>query len=171
MDMEKMSIKSLLTLHNDISDKKAGPKTFATRAKLIARIEQLSKAQDLDLATFRQPESPEVAAMVTQPRTKVSEAPKATRKTLQGKGIGLLARSILMDSAGYPHAVVAEMVNAQIQGAKTTAKSIRWYACDMRKQGIDVPPRKNSHSAYLNKKDSIEWLQGLKVIYPSSNET
>lgn len=170
-DMEQMSMKALLALHNDIADAPAGPKTFSTKSKLIDRIKAIAEVKNLDLDSSRQPQSLEAATELAQPRAESSEEPKVTKKKSQGKGIGLLAREILMDPAGYPHATVAEMVNTQIEGATATAKSIRWYACDMRKQGIDVPPRKISHPAYLNKKDSIEWLQGLKVISPSSNET
>jgi hypothetical protein len=33
------------------------------------------------------------------------------------------------------------MVNGQIDGAQATAKSVRWYACRMRKEGAEVPER------------------------------
>lgn len=105
----------------------------------------------------------------SQPRAEAPEAPEAAKKKPQGKGIGILAREILMDPAGYPHATVAEMVNAQVPGAAATAKSVRWYACDIRKQGVNLPQRKTSHPAYLNRKDSIEWLQGLKATSPANN--
>ena len=49
-----------------------------------------------------------------------------------------------MDPAGYPHAVIAEMVNAQIEGAQASAKSVRWYAHDMRKKGAAVPERQRA---------------------------
>lgn len=49
-----------------------------------------------------------------------------------------------MDPAGYPHAVIAEMVNAQIEGAQASAKSVRWYAHDMRKKGTAVPERQRA---------------------------
>lgn len=51
------------------------------------------------------------------------------------------ARELLMDPAGYPHGVIAEMVNARIEGAQASAKSVRWYAHDMRKKGTTVPER------------------------------
>jgi hypothetical protein len=38
MNLEDMPSKELLALHNRIADKPAGPKTFATRSKLVARI-------------------------------------------------------------------------------------------------------------------------------------
>ena len=42
MKLEEMPTKELLDLHNRIADKPAGPKTFATRTKLVARIEQIA---------------------------------------------------------------------------------------------------------------------------------
>ena len=50
MKLEEMPTKELLALHNRIADKPAGPKTFATRAKLVARIEQIAQgiAQQID---------------------------------------------------------------------------------------------------------------------------
>lgn len=44
-----------------------------------------------------------------------------------------------MDPMGYPHALIASMVNAPIPGATATNKSVRWYASKMRKDGINVP--------------------------------
>lgn len=162
--MEQMSMKALLALHNDIADAPAGPKTFSTKSKLIDRIKAIAEAKGLDLDSSRQPRSLKAATELAQPRAESSEAPEAARKKPIGKGIGLLAREILLDPAGYPHATVAEMVNAQIPGASATAKSVRWYACDMRKHGIEVPPRKNSHPAYLNEKDSKEWLASVHMV-------
>jgi len=50
MKLEEMPAKELLDLHNRIADKPAGPKTFATRAKLVARIEQVAADKNIDLA-------------------------------------------------------------------------------------------------------------------------
>lgn len=141
MKLEEMPTKDLLALHNRIADKPAGPKTFATRGKLVARIEQIAEAKNIDLASLGQPKKPKAAEQRTQPKTEFIEATEATEKKPHGKGIGALARAILMDPAGYPHALVAEMVNAQIEGAAATAKSVRWYANDMRKKGVNVPKR------------------------------
>jgi methylthioribose-1-phosphate isomerase len=139
------------TLHNAIADEPAGPKTFATKAKLIARIEQVAAAGSIDLASFGQGTDPEVTEQRAQPQADVTETvtvvrtfdlvPVETEKKPSGKGIGRLARELLMDPAGYPHGVIAEMVNAQIEGAQASAKSVRWYAHDMRKKGAAVPER------------------------------
>lgn len=149
MKLEDMPTKELLDLHNRIADKPAGPKTFATRGKLVARIEQVAADKNIDLASFGQPKKPKAAEQRAQSRAEVAETPEATEKKPHGKGIGALARAILMDPTGYPHALVAEMVNAQIEGATATAKSVRWYANDMRKRGVEVPPRQKARPADL----------------------
>lgn len=144
MNLQEMSTKDLLALHNQIADKAAGPKTFATRGKLLDRIESVAAAKNIDLASFGQPQAAEVTEPHAQPQAdavETTEAPTETEKKPSSKGIGRLARELLMDPAGYPHAVIAEMVNAQIEGAQASAKSVRWYAHDMRKKGAAVPER------------------------------
>ena len=141
MTLEQMSMKDLLALHNRIADKPAGPKTFATRAKLVARIEQIAADKNIDLSSSGQPKKPKVTAKRAEPKAEATETPEATEKKPRGLGVGALARAILMDPAGYPHALVADMVNAQIEGAQASAKSVRWYAHEMRKKGAAVPER------------------------------
>ena len=153
MKLEDMSMKNLLTLHNRIADKPIGPKTFATRSKLVARIEAVAADKNIDLASFGQPSTPEAVVVSTQSQVKAAENPDAqpeTKKAPRGKGIGALARQILMDPAGYPHALIAVMVNAQVDGAQATDKSVRWYASDMRKKSIDVPTRQKAHPANMS---------------------
>ena len=144
MNLQEMSTKDLLALHNEIADKPAGPKTFATRGKLLDRIGSIAAAKNIDVASFGQPKAAEVTEPHAQQQAdavETTEAPKETEKKPSGKGIGRLARELLMDPAGYPHGVIAEMVNAKIEGAQASAKSVRWYAHDMRKKGAAVPER------------------------------
>ena len=164
MKLEDMPTKELLALHNHIADKPAGPKTFATRGKLVARIEQIAKAKDIDLASSGRPKKPKATKERAQPRADVAEAPEATEKKSHGKGIGALARAILMDPAGFPHALVAEMVNAQIEAATATPKSVRWYANDMRKKGVAVPPRQKRHPAEMDEEQSADALSTVRVV-------
>lgn len=151
MNLQEMTMRDLLDLHNKIADKSAGPKTFSTRGKLVARIEQVAAAKNIDLASFGQHAEPEVTEPRAQPQADVTEAtevvrifdlvPVETEKKPVGKGIGRLARELLLDPAGYPHAEIAARVNAAIPGAKATDKSVRWYAHAMRKKGTAVPER------------------------------
>ncbi|WP_182212494.1 hypothetical protein [Stenotrophomonas acidaminiphila] len=170
MKLEEMPTKELLVLHNRIADKPAGPKTFATRTKLVARIEQVAADKNIDLASFGQPKKPKATAPRAEPKAEATEAPDATEKKPRGLGVGALARAILMDPAGYPHALVADMVNAQIEGAAATAKSVRWYANDMRKKGVEVPPRQKHHPADMDEEQSAEALSTVRVVEPAPSD-
>jgi hypothetical protein len=167
MKLEDTPTKELLALHNRIADKPAGPKTFATRAKLIARIEQIAADKDIDLSSSGQPKKPKAAAKRAEPKATAAEAPEAAEEKPRGLGVGALARAILMDPAGYPHAVIAAMVNAQVDGAAATDKSVRWYANDMRKKGIEVPPRAKHHPAEMDERESAEALSTVTVVEPA----
>ncbi|MEA5669030.1 hypothetical protein VA603_15905 [Stenotrophomonas sp. MH1] len=167
MKLEEMPSKDLLALHNRIADKPAGPKTFATRAKLVARIDRVAADKNIDLASFGQPKKPKATAQRVEPKADVAETPEATEKKSRGLGVGALARAILMDPAGHPHTLIAEMVNAQIEGAAATGKSVRWYANDMRKKGVEVPPRQKHHPADMNEQQSTEALSTVWVVEPA----
>lgn len=167
MKLEDMSMKDLLALHNKIADKPAGPKSFATRGKLVARIEAIAADKTIDLASFGRPQQSEAAVPSTQPQAKATETPDAKPETVRatrGKGIGALAKQLLMNPAGYPHALIAAMVNAQVDGAQATDKSLRWYANDMRKKGIEVPPRHKAHPADMDAEQSAEGMKTVQVV-------
>ena len=173
MKLEEMSMKDLLVLHNKIADKPAGAKTFATRGKLVARIEAIAANQNIDVASFGRPQMPKAAVPSTQPQADAIESPDAQPETVQsirGKGIGALARQILMDPAGYPHRLIAAMVNAQLDGAQATDKSVRWYANDMRKKGIEVPPRQKAHPADMDKEQSVEAMKTVRVVERAADD-
>ncbi len=149
MALEDMSMKELLALHNQKADKPAGPKSFATKGKLIARIEVLNVKESLNLALSGQVIEVEASKQRIEAPADVVEKPSITTKTTladtapkSGKGVGELARHLIMDVRGFSHEQIAEMVRAQIPGSNTTAKSVRWYACKMRKEGLEIPKRK-----------------------------
>ena len=144
MRLQELKIKSLLDLHNTLADVQAGPKSFATKSKLIARIESIAVGRGIDLALFGQPGAASTADQRVQSLTgdtAAADFSPETRTGQTGKGIGRLARELLLDPAGHPHALIAEMVNARVEGAQATSKSVRWYACSMRKDGVEVPKR------------------------------
>lgn len=166
MKLEEMSMKELLSLHNKIADAPAGPKTFATKAKLLARIASIAEAKGIndeppaDVADSEPRTEPDAAA------TSASASDAAQGKKKRGLGVGELARILLMDPMGYPHAVIAGLVNAQIAGAAATDKSVRWYAAKMRKEGIEVPPRSTAKvfPAFMDEKQSMQWLKTVTVV-------
>lgn len=166
MNLAEMSMKELLALHNKIADVPAGPKTFATKAKLLARIAAIAEAKGIT-------DEPPVDPSVPGPRTEIDAAPPSAKATdvvqganKRGLGIGELARELLMDPMGYPHAVIAGLVNAQIPGAAATDKSVRWYAAKMRKEGIQIPPRSTAKvfAAFMDEKQSKQWLKTVHVV-------
>lgn len=172
MKLEEMSMKDLLILHNKIADKPAGPKTFATRGKLVARIEAVAANKNIDVASFGRPQQPEATVPSTQPQAQAIESPDIQPEKVKAphsKGIGALARLLLMDPAGYPHRLIAAMVNAQLYGAQATDKSVRWYANDMRKKGIEVPPRQKVHPADMNEEQSAEAMKSVRVVEPAAD--
>lgn len=170
MMLEEMPTKELLALHNRIADKPAGPKTFATRTKLVARIEQIAADKNIDLSSSGRPKKPKAAKKRAELKVEVTGASEAAEKKPRGLGVGVLARAILMDPAGHPHALIAEMVNAQIAGAAATAKSVRWYANDMRKKGVEVPPRQKHHPADMDEEQSAEALSTVRVVEPGPSD-
>jgi hypothetical protein len=163
MKLEDKSTKELLALHNQIAHAPAGPKTFATRAKLVARIESIAAAKNIDLAAHLSGTAasgpPEQSAAVAEPAAD-SKPPKK-----RGLGIGELARMLIMDPAGYPHSLIATMVNQQIPGATATGKSVRWYASKMRKDGVEVPARTKHFPAQMDEEESKIWLKTITVVH------
>lgn len=93
MTLEEISMKDLLVLHNKIADKPAGPKTFATRGKLVVRIEAIAADKNIDVASFGRPQQPEATVPSTQPQAEAVESQDAQPETVKaprGKGIGWL---------------------------------------------------------------------------------
>lgn len=173
MTLELMSFKDLLACYNSMAEKQAGPKTFASRARMIERIRKLAADKNIDVASFRQAQTPEAAVLCAQPQAEAIESQDAQPEIVEaprGKGIGALARQFLMDPAGYPHALIAAMVNAQVDGAQATDKSVRWYANDMRKKGIEVPPRRKAHPADMNAEQSAEAMKTVRVVEPAAED-
>ena len=59
----------------------------------------------------------------------------------RGKGIGKLAERLIVKYPDWTYRRIAEEVNVQVEGARASEKSVRWYASRMRKRGEDVPSR------------------------------
>lgn len=171
MKLEEMSMAMLLDLHNSIAEKAAGPKTFATRSKMIARIEQIAAAKEIDLDALGRRRDAEVKQAMASPSSASAEpsmdAPEPTKK--RGNGVGELARRLLLDAEGFPYATIAEMVNAAIPGSTATDKSVRWYASKMRKEGLSVPERRHvrdDHIWITDPETAKQWLRGVTGVTP-----
>lgn len=154
MNLQDLSTKDLLALHNKIADKPAGPKTFSTKVKLASRIQVIIADQHIDLAALWPLGASKVTGLDGRSQSDVAETLDAPEceKIQRGKGIGALARQLLLDPKGHPHKLIATLVNEQLDGARATDKSIRWYANDMRKRGFDVPSRQKPNSKDVENK-------------------
>jgi hypothetical protein len=51
-------------------------------------------------------------------------------------GIGRLAERLIVEHPDWTYRRIAEEVNARIEGAYASEKSVRWYSHRMRKGGI-----------------------------------
>lgn len=122
MTLEEISMKDLLVLHNKIADKPAGPKTFATRGKLVARIEAIAADKNIDVASFGRPQQPEATVPSTQPQAEAVESQDAQPETVKaprGKGIG--ARTLCHDlESDGPGALTTREIHdlMRLQGQK-----------------------------------------------------
>ncbi|GAB6141175.1 hypothetical protein JCM14076_19040 [Methylosoma difficile] len=158
------SMKELLELHNKLSpDKPATIKTFATKVKLIARIEQIKAANPISVnmdegAIFLPSKLTEATEEHIEQRIEVVEdelaAPETPKKAvkkakeskplaepkLKGPTIKSVAEKLILNPAGYPYKVIVEMVKAEIE-CNTTIGCVSWYANKLRKAGVKVPER------------------------------
>lgn len=164
MKLEDMPTKELLALHNRIADKPAGPKTFATRTKLVARIEQIAADKNIDLTSFGQPKKPKATAQRAEPKAEATEKKPAWpwRRLACTRDPDGPCR--LPARTGGRHGQRAD------RGAAATAKSVRWYANDMRKKGAEVPPRQKHHPADMDEEQSVEALSTVRVIKSASSD-
>lgn len=120
--------------------------TVATGSEPVAAakpIRRKAKAEQVAALPVK-PSKPKALAAVEPAPTKAAKAKKTTAvepvapaaPVQRGMGIGALARKLLLEHQELTHKAIAELVNAAIPGAQASEKSMRWYACDMRKKGI-----------------------------------
>jgi hypothetical protein len=77
-----------------------------------------------------------------EPKAKKARAKKepAERKP-RGRGVGARAKELILARPDLSFQQIADLVNAEIEGAKATANSCRWYAMDLRRKKVEVPDR------------------------------
>jgi hypothetical protein len=69
-----------------------------------------------------------------------ADKPKAVQEPPQrarGRGIGELARELIVTHPDWSYQRIADEVNERIDGARTSANSVRWYSNAMRREGIE----------------------------------
>jgi hypothetical protein len=106
--------------------------TAAEAASSLAKATELVAKYGFVHTEFRWPPEPSTVMAAPSPKdpTKASTGGR-------GKGIGVLARAMIIDHPDWKYAAIAKAVNQAIEGAATTEKSVRWYAHQMRKSGLD----------------------------------
>lgn len=75
------------------------------------------------------------SAAATEPTSapKPSKQPPASVPS-RGRGIGRLAERLIVEHSDWAYRRIAEEVNRQVEGAKASEKSVRWYASRMRRR-------------------------------------
>lgn len=103
-------------------------------AAAFEKAEQLVAKYELDPGAFRWPPRP---STTFGSETSALNAPKPPRAAVssRGRGIGRLAERLIVEHSDWTYRRVAEEVNARIEGATASEKSVRWYASKMRRRG------------------------------------
>lgn len=74
--------------------------------------------------------------IVEQTGADTTPKPPRAAGSARGKGIGKLAERLIVEHPDWTYRRIAEEVNARIEGAHASEKSVRWYASKMRRRGI-----------------------------------
>lgn len=69
------------------------------------------------------------------------KAPPAAAPSRRGLGVGALARSLIVEHPEWTYRRIAEEVNARVEGASASEKSVRWYSHQMRRHGAEGTTR------------------------------
>lgn len=87
---------------------------------------------ELDPGSFRWPPRPSTPFGSGSSGSKPLKQPQAAVPS-RGKGIGKLAERLIVEHSDWTYRRIAEEVNARIEGARASEKSVRWYASRMRR--------------------------------------
>ena len=112
-------------------------------AAAFEKAEELVAKDELDPGSFRGPPRPSTAFGSGSSGPKLPKPPQATASG-RGKGIGRLAERLIVEHPDWTYRRIAEEVNARIEGAKASEKSVRWYASRMRRRGEDIANRRKN---------------------------
>lgn len=110
-------------------------------AAAFDKAEELVAKYELDPGSFRWPPRPSTLFGSGTSGPKPPKQPPAAVSS-RGKGIGRLAERLIVEQLDWTYRRIAEEVNAQIEGARASEKSVRWYASKMRRRGDNAPRMK-----------------------------
>lgn len=114
--------------------------TAGEAAAAFEKAEELVAKYKLDPGAFQWPSRPSTPFGSARSGPGVSKQPPVTAPS-RGRGIGQLAERLIVEHPDWTYRRVAEEVNARIEGARASEKSVRWYASKMRKRGAEIPRR------------------------------
>lgn len=113
-------------------------------AAAFEKAEELVAKYGLDPGAFQWPSRPSTPVGSARSGPKPSKPPQAAASS-RGRGIGKLAEQLIVEYSHWTYRQIAEEVNARIEGARASEKSVRWYASRMRRRGAGVPHRKRKN--------------------------
>jgi hypothetical protein len=115
-------------------------------AAAFEKAEELVAKYKLDPGAFRWPSRPSTPSGSARSGSGAAKSPQAAASS-RGRGIGKLAERLIVEHPDWTYRRIAEEVNARIEGARASEKSVRWYASQMRRRGEDVPLRRKKPAA------------------------
>jgi hypothetical protein len=118
-------------------------------AAAFEKAEELVAKYKLDPGAFRWPPKPSTKFGSATSALKPSKPPRAAASS-RGRGIGRLARSLIVERPDWTYRRIADEVNARIEGATASEKSVRWYASKMRKRGEAMPERQRKQASAVS---------------------
>lgn len=130
MEYEDMTIAALVAVHNEmVPAENALGSWKQAKAKLIERIQLLEQTPD------------EVAEVLEQ-KIEVAAEVDGTEDKTEKVTIGSVVTQLVMD-ATLSYDMIVNMIHAQFKGAQTSRRSVASVAARLRKDGVDVPLRRN----------------------------
>lgn len=110
-------------------------------AAAFEKAEELVAKYKLDPGAFRWPSRPSTPFGSARSGPSASKPPQAAASS-RGNGIGRLAERLIVEHPDWTYRRIAEEVNARIEGAHSSEKSVRWDASRMRRRGDSAPGRR-----------------------------
>jgi hypothetical protein len=110
-------------------------------AAAFEKAEELVAEYELDQGSFRRPPRPSTSFGSATSGSGASKQPQASASG-RGRGIGRLAERLIVEHPGWTYRRIAEELNARMEGARASEKSVRWYASRMRRLGTSSTKRR-----------------------------
>lgn len=114
-------------------------------AAAIEKAKELVGKYELDPDSFRWPSRPSTPFGSARSGPGASKQPSTTVPS-RGRGVGRLAERLIVEHTDWTYRRIAEEVNLQIEGAKASEKSVRWYASRLRKRANEACASRSTES-------------------------